>query len=106
LTVQQINRSGLTPTYSGVNADGHALPNAGQEFVHIKTGGTSCTVTVHTPGTVDGQTIADRTIVIGTNAERFIGPFPPAVYNQIGGGDVYLDFTASTSVIIAAFRAT
>lgn len=106
LIVQSISRPGLTPTYGGVNSDGHSLPNAGQEFVHIKTGGTTCTVTVQTPGTIDGLTIGDRTVVIGTNSERFIGPFPPSIYNQLTAPDVYLDFSASTSVIIAAFRAT
>lgn len=106
LIVQQISRAGLAPTYGGVNADGHALANGGQEFLHIKTGGTTCTVTIQTPGTVDGLTIVDRTVVLGANAERLIGPFPPAIYNQLGTTDVYLDFSTSTSVIIAAFRAT
>lgn len=106
LVVQQITRLGLTPTYGGVNADGHSLPNSGTEFFHVKTGGTTCTVTVQTPGNVDGLAIADRPVLIGTNSERFFGPYPPSIYNQQGAAEVYLDFSASTSVIIAAFRAT
>lgn len=106
LIVQPISRSGLTPTYGGVNSDGHSLANAGQEFFHVKTGGTICTVTVLTPGNVDGLAIADRPVVISANSERFFGPYPPDIYNQIGIASVYIDFSASTSVIIAAFRAT
>ena len=55
LTVQQTTRSGLTPSYSAANVDGHSIPNTGAEILHIKTVGTACTVTVEIPGTVDGQ---------------------------------------------------
>jgi hypothetical protein len=103
LTVQTIVRAGLTPSYAAANADGHALPNTGRECVHVKTGGTACTVTVQTPTTVDGLAVAERTIAIGTTSERFIGPFPRATYNQ-GAEAVYLDFSAVTSVTIAALK--
>lgn len=105
LAIQQVSRSGLTPAYAAANVDGHSLPNGGSEFVHVKTGGTACTVTVQTPGNVDGQAVADRTIVIGTTSERMIGPFPPSIYNQ-GASEVFLDFSAVASVTIGAFRAT
>lgn len=76
------------------------FPNSGREVLHIKTVGTACTVTVQTPGTVDGQAVADRTIALGTNAERFIGPFPVDVYNQ-ADGQVYIDYSAVTAVTVA-----
>jgi hypothetical protein len=104
LTVQQISRAGLTPTYGAANVDGHSFPNGGdREFLHVKTGGTGCTVTVQTPNTVDGLAIADRTYVIGTSSERMIGPFPRANYNQ-GAEEVYVDFSSVTTVTIAAVR--
>lgn len=87
-----------------MNAAGHSLPNSGAEFFVVKTGGTTCTVTVITPGTVDGLAIADRPVVIPVNDERWFGPYQPSIYNQLGSADVYMDFSASTSVIIAAFR--
>lgn len=105
LTIQQIVRAGLTPSYGAANVDGHALANGGQEFIHVKTVGTGCTVTIQTPGLVDGQAVADRTIVLGTNTERMIGPFPPNIYNQ-ASGEVYIDFSAVTAVTIAAVRPT
>src|ERR1051325_1560167 len=104
LTVQQVNRTGLTPSYAAANALGHSLNNSGREAIHIKAGGTAVVVTIQTPGTVDGQAIADRTINVGTNSEKMIGPFPPDVYNQPGSADVYIDFDQVTSITIAALR--
>jgi hypothetical protein len=102
LAVQAITRAGLTPAYTAANADGHAIANDGSTMLHVKTVGTACTVTVVTPGTVDGQAIADRTIALGTNTERMIGPFPPRTYNQDGA--VHVDFSAVTAVTVAAVR--
>lgn len=103
LTVQQVRRSGLTPSYGAANVDGHSVPNDGQTVIHVKTGGTGCTVNLKIPGTVDGQAVADKQIVIGTSAERFIGPFPPQTYNQ-SDGSVHVDFSSVTTVTIAAIR--
>lgn len=103
LTVQEISRNAITPSYGSANVDGHSYPNSGKEFFHVKTGGTGATVTVQTPGTVDGNAIADKSYVLGTNTERMIGPFPPSVYNQ-ADGSVYIDFSSVTTVTIGAFR--
>jgi hypothetical protein len=104
LTIQQIKRSAITPSYASANAAGHSFNNGGKEFLHIKTGGTGCVVTMSIPGTVDGQAIADRTYTIGTNSERMIGPFPVDVYEQPGSSDAWVDFDSVTSVTIAAIR--
>lgn len=104
LAVQQISRSPLTPAYAAANVDGHSLPNTGREFFHVKTGGTGTTVTVVTPGTVDGQAVADKDYVIGTSAERMIGPFPREVYNQ-PDGSVHINFSSVATVTCGAFRA-
>lgn len=103
LTVQEIVRSGLTPSYSAANVDGHSLPNSGKEMFHVKSGGTGVTVTIQTPGTVDGQAVADRTVVLGTSTERMIGPFPPSIYNQ-SDGTVYIDFSQVATITCGAFR--
>src|SRR4051812_23213643 len=93
LTVQQVSRIPLTPSYTAANGSGgNSIPNNdGQIMLIVKTVGTGCTLTIPTPGTVDGLAIADKSYVIGTNQERHIGPFPPNVYNQADNG-VYLDF--------------
>lgn len=104
LTVQQISRSALTPAYTAANALGHSVANDGERtFIHVKTVGTACVVTVQTPNTVDGLAIADRTYSIGTNSERMIGPFPRNNYNQ-GSEEVYIDFDVVTAVTCAAIR--
>jgi hypothetical protein len=103
LTVQNVVRSGLTPSYSAANVDGHGIPNSGAEFLHVKTGGTGTTVTIPIPGTVDGQAVASKTVVLGTSTERMIGPFPPGTYNQ-ASGEVHIDFSSVTTVTVAAIK--
>lgn len=103
LTVQQISRAGLTPTYASANVDGHSIPADGEAFVHVKTGGTGATVTVPVPKTIDGQAVASKSYVLGTNTERMIGPFPADPYAQ-AGGEVNIDFSSVTTVTCAAFR--
>lgn len=104
LAVQQIVRTGLEPTYSNANAEGHAMPNGGTEVLHVKNGDESpINVTIQTPNTVDGLAIADRVVAVPAGEERFIGPFPRATYNQ-GADEVYVDFSAVTSVTCAALR--
>jgi len=104
LSVQDIARSGLEPSYEAANADGESVANNGRVFVHVKNGsGSSVTVTIQTPGTVDGLAVADRTVAIPAAEERMIGVFPPADYNQSDDA-VYVDFSAVTTVTVAAIR--
>lgn len=104
LAVQDVVRAGLNPVYSAANVDGHSIQNNGHTVLHVKTAGTACTVTIQTPGTVDGMAVADRTVALGATAERIIGPFPPSDYNQPTGEGVYVDFSAVTAVTVAALR--
>jgi len=104
LAVQDVVRAGLNPVYSAANVDGHSIQNDGRTALHVKTGATPCTVTFQTPGTVDGLAVADRTVALGATEERIIGPFPPTQYNQPTGDGVYVDFSAVTSVTVAALR--
>jgi len=103
LAVQQSTRAGLTPVYTAANVDGHNIPNTGSEVLHIKTVGTACTVTIAIPSTVDGQSVTNKTVVLGTSSERIIGPFPPNIYNQ-GDNTVLVTFSAVTAVTVAALR--
>lgn len=101
---QQIVRTGLEQTYAAAHADGSKFANDGRTFLHVKNGaGAPITVTVQTPGTVDGLAIADQAIVVTNAEERMIGPFPPGIYNQ-SDGMVYADYSSVTTVTIAVLR--
>jgi hypothetical protein len=103
-TVQVIARTGTIPTYAAATAtDGHKFANDGNTFLHVKNGGgSSINVTIQTPGTVDGLTVSDLVVAVAAGAEKMIGPFPPGIYNQ--SGEVYVDWSAVTSVTMAAIK--
>ena len=105
LTLQSIVRGGLEPAYTAANADGHSVTNDGKRtFVHVNNGsGSEVTITIDTPGTVDGLAISDREVAVPAGEERMIGPFPTDWYNQ-SDGTVHVDYSDTTSVTIGAFK--
>lgn len=104
LTPQLVTRVGLTPLLVAADQpNGHQFQNTGAELLHIKTTTTGTTVTILTPGTVDGLAVADLAVVLGTSTERLIGPFPPGIYNQ-PDNNVYVDLTVGTGVTIGVYR--
>lgn len=105
LTVQQIARAGITPTYAACAGGGDAFPNDGRTFIQLKnTNAANRTVTVATQVTVDGKAVADDAIVIPlTSGDKMIGPFPPDIYND-ANGLVQLTYDAVTNLTVAAVR--
>ena len=110
LDVQQIARTGLVATYTDSSStppltttDTFFANNNGRTFLHIKNGATDVVVTLHTPTTVDGLAVADRTVTVTANTEAFIGPFQPNVYN---GADhqMSFEFDDVTNVSVAVVR--
>lgn len=107
LASQVVADEGITPVYSAANIDGHSLEGGGDVILHVKTGASGCTVTIQTGGTLMGEAVAEKAVVIAANSERFIGRFPAALYNQPSGADagkVYVDFSAVATVTVAAIR--
>jgi|WetSurMetagenome_2_1015567.scaffolds.fasta_scaffold332108_2 hypothetical protein len=100
LTVQDSTRAGATLTYTSNGAspalntsDTFTFVNTGREaIVFQKTGANPCTVTIDTPGTVDGLAVGQRTATvaagtgdaIATTTVVMVGPFPPSTYNTPG----------------------
>ena len=60
-------------------------------------------ITVLTPGTVDGLAIADLTISIPAGATRYIGPFGTGTFNQTDGS-IYIDVSVATDLKFRPIR--
>lgn len=113
LTAQTVTRAGLVPSYGAVDqANGEVFVNTGKEFLLVKNGdGSDHTVTITTPGTIDGQAIPDLAVVVTLGEERCIGPFPKAIYNTTDTGQtpdlenaVLVDYDSGTSVTVALIK--
>lgn len=106
LTVNQIAPSGLAAALAAANVDGHSVANDGRTFIHVKNAsGAPINVTVKASAyKVGGLALTDVVIAVpATTGERLIGPFDPTAFNQ-SGGEVNVDFSAVTSVTVAAYR--
>lgn len=106
-TVQQIVDEGIVPAYQAAPAviDGLSIPGTGDVFLHVKNGSASpINVTVVTGGTLMGEPVSDKVVAVANASEKMIGPFSPALYNQVADGLVYVDFSAITTVTVGAFR--
>lgn len=107
LTVQDARRAsnGVNVTDTGVSATSgntYQFNNNGQTLLYVKNAsGSTCTVTVITPGTVDGLAITDLTVSVATAKEHLIGPFPARVYNN---ADSIVEFTVNQTVTVMTIR--
>lgn len=106
--VQDISRVPLAPAYQGslTTTDTYTFPNDGKTFLHAKKSGAgACTLTVVTPGTVDGLAVADLAVTVpATTGDRMIGPFRPEMYNDPLTGLVTISFSEITGLTIAVIR--
>ena len=105
LAVQVMSRSGIDPTYSAANADGHNFANNGRTFFQAFNGsGSDIECTFETPHEVDGNPIDDLVVDIAAGEDAIIGPFPPAVYNNDPGttDTVKVTFEDVTTLTVAA----
>lgn len=102
VATQQVVRAGLAPAYSAASAGGDAAAPGGSSFLHVKNAGASpVTLTVVTPGTIEGFAIADLTVSIPAAGERMVGPLGD-VFRDPATGLVALTWSAVTSVTFAA----
>jgi len=56
-----------------------------------------------TQQTVDGEAIADKTIVIPAGERHLVGPFPKTVYND-SNGRVQLSYSSETDIEVAVIN--
>jgi hypothetical protein len=103
LAAQRVAVAGTAPTYASATAGGDTAPVGGGLQLHISNGGASpITVTVVTPGTLDGLAIADAALVIPASGHGFI---PLAnVYRDPVTGRANVTYSAVTSVNVAVLQ--
>ncbi len=101
---QQVSDAGLVPAYSPAVADGHAVENAGGKLVmYIRNAGAEdVTVTIRSGYTVGGLKLQDRVLTVPAGSAVFVGPLDPTVYNQPGTSQVWIDYSATDGVDVAA----
>lgn len=104
-TVLQIARTGLTAAYTAADGSNqNAFVNDGRTYLHVKNGGGGAiTVTIDTPGVVDGLAVGNLAVSVGAGVEKVLGPFPTNIYNQ-SDGKVYVDWSGVTSVTAMVAR--
>lgn len=105
LTTQQIVRTGLVPTLVTPDASGAVLP-AGNLLMVKNGSGSSINVTIETPETRAGLAVADEVVAVAAGVTALIGNFPPSTFVRPSSvadpGTVYVDFSAVTTVTVAA----
>lgn len=90
LTKTALTRAGVDASTTGAAADGDGdkWANTGREIILVSNGSiASITVTLlyGVGGTIDGQTLTDKTVDIAAGKTKAIGPFPQALYNDATG---------------------
>lgn len=102
LAVQSVPVSGLSPTYAAASGGGDSAPVASGRVLSVKNGsGSSITVTMTTPGNVDGVAIADPTLTIAAGAS---GVIPVSSIYRGSDGTAAIAYSAVTTVTVALLQ--
>lgn len=102
INVQVIDADGLAPVHSAVAAGGDRLQVGGSLFAVFKnTSAAAITVTLETPGSVQGLAIADRAISVpATNGEIFVS-LDPGQYQNPTSGRAHVTYSAAAGLTVA-----
>lgn len=103
LTLQQIVKTGLAPTYAAGSSGGDAAPTGkGRTFLHVKnTNAATRTVTVNSTANCDQGFDHDLSVVIpALTGDRMIGPIEPSRFGAMAA--VTYDVNPPTGLTIAA----
>lgn len=104
VTTQPVPLAGLALVHTAPTVDGDIVDVGRGDFLSvINGGGASITVTVQTPGVVDGDlAIADRTVTVPVGTTPKLIPLTSNQYKQAVGsadaGRAYVDYSAIASV--------
>ncbi len=102
LAVQPVVRTGLDPVYTAMTVDGVEFQNNEDVLIVVKNSAASAAVvTIATPATYSGLTLADLTVSVPASGTRFIGPFPRRDFNNSAGKVTVTTDTITTTTIAA-----
>jgi hypothetical protein len=102
LSLQVLVPGGSASTLAAAAGGGDTCPAGDGVFLEVNNGGgSSVTVTLATPGTVDGLAIADRTATIPAG-ERWKIPVPRLFAKVDGQCDI--TYSGVTSVTVGCFK--
>lgn len=86
-------------------ADNYIIRNSGRVvLLFIKTGAGAATITVVTPGTVDGNAVAEQTFQVPATTGVVCARFNPSVYND-ASGDLDVSTDEDTGIIMYVLEA-
>lgn len=104
LTVQEIDISGLNPSFAAADSEGDAFINHGNTYLHVKNDDSSShTVTLNVQKSVEFGTLSNPTVEVPAGEERIIGPFDREWFND-NDKMVHVDYDAVASVTIAVIQ--
>lgn len=105
LARQQMSDTGLIAAYSPAAEEGHKVENNGQVILHVcNDSEETVTVKILSGYVRAGLKLADREVSIEAGKQKFIGPFVTDIYNQSdgGAGQIYIDYSGTEGVTVAA----
>lgn len=101
---QQVTRTGIAATYNAAASGDKFRPDE-RTMLHVVNGDSSShTITIVTPGTVNGLAIADLVVTVPNGASRMIGPFPAGTFAASADGLASITWSATTSMTWAVLR--
>lgn len=105
-SVQSFNGDGTELSFTSVDGGtfANSFANNGRVMLYVKNNDSnSTTVKFKFTGTVDGQSVTNKSFTLSANTDGIYGPFERQYYNN-SNGDVEVEFTNTTSVTAAAIQ--
>lgn len=107
LASQTADADGLAVSFTAANVDGHSIDGGGDVILLVVNGDASpINVTVQTPAQQDGLDVAENVVTVAAGATQAIAGLAARTFDRPTGaadaGKVYVDFSAVTSITVAA----
>lgn len=101
LNAQQVSLVGANPAFVAADAVGDEFANSGRSYLHVKNGAASAVdVTVNSQTKCNQGFDHDVVVNVPAGAERRIGPFPKARFDD-ANGRVQVAYSAVANVTVA-----